>query len=96
MKSKWSMALASVLLMAFGCAVFPVGSASVAQALEILAASGPDAAAITPFLNIYRNNLGNLNPNVAGSFGTGRREINWDGVAAAFPPQICFRITSLT
>jgi hypothetical protein len=84
MKSKRRAALASVLLTAFGCAVFPVGSASLAQALEILAASGPDAAAITPLLNTYRSNLGNLNPNVAGSFGTGRREINWDGVPAAF------------
>jgi hypothetical protein len=84
MKSKRSTALASVLLTAFGCALLPVGSASVAGALEILAASGPDAAAITPLLNAYRSNLGNLNPNAAGSFGTGRREINWDGVPAAF------------
>jgi hypothetical protein len=64
--------------------VFPVGSASVAQALELFGASGPDAAAITPSVNLFRTNLGTLNPNVAGSFGTGRREINWDGVPANF------------
>jgi hypothetical protein len=84
MKSKRSTALAGALLAAFGCAVFLVGSASVAQALEIFGASGADAAAITPQVNAFRNNLGNLNPNVAGSFGTGRREINWDGVPANF------------
>jgi hypothetical protein len=42
-----------VLLTAFGCALFPVGSASVAQALEFFGASGPDAAAITPSLNLF-------------------------------------------
>ena len=31
----------------------------------------------------FRAALGTLNPNVAGSFGTGRREINWDGVPNA-------------
>jgi hypothetical protein len=86
MKSNRRAALASVLLTAFGCAVFPVGSASVAQALtvELFGASGPDAAAITPSVNLFRNELGTLNPNVAGSFGTGRREINWDAVPANF------------
>jgi hypothetical protein len=46
-------------------------------------ASGPDAAAITPSVEAFRSDLGTLNPNVAGSFGAGRREINWDGVPAA-------------
>ncbi len=55
-----------------------------ARALEFFGASGPDAVAITPMVNAFRSNLGNLNPNVAGSFDTGRREINWDGVPAAF------------
>jgi hypothetical protein len=54
MKSKRRAALAGVLLTAFGCALFPVGSASVAQALEFFGASGPDSAAITPSLNLFR------------------------------------------
>jgi hypothetical protein len=60
-------------------------------------ASGPNAAAITPSVDAFRTDLGTLNPNVAGSFGTGRREINWDGVPLLiFPIQICFRITFST
>jgi hypothetical protein len=31
----------------------------------------------------FRTALGTLNPNVVGSFGSGRREINWDGVPDA-------------
>lgn len=34
-------------------------------------------------MDAYRASLGTLNPNVAGSFGSGRREINWDGVPDA-------------
>jgi hypothetical protein len=47
-------------------------------------ASGLDAAAITPTVNDFRNDLGSLNPNVVGSFGSGRREINWDAVPEMF------------
>jgi hypothetical protein len=47
-------------------------------------ASGPDAAAITPTVNDFRNDLGSLNANVVGSFGSGRREINWDAVPEMF------------
>lgn len=35
-------------------------------------------------VDAFRADLGTLNPNVAGSFGTGRREINWDGVPNGF------------
>src|SRR6266513_1429465 len=55
-------------------------------------ASGSSPAGIQATVDAYRTDLGTLNPNVAGSFGSGRREINWDGVPDAisalnlFPP----------
>jgi len=47
-------------------------------------ASGTNAAAIQGAVASFRTDLGALNPNVAGSFGSGRREINWDGVPDGF------------
>jgi hypothetical protein len=46
--------------------------------------SGANPAAIQAVVDAYRTSLGTLNPNVVGSFGAGRREINWDGVPDAF------------
>jgi hypothetical protein len=46
-------------------------------------AAGPNAPAIAATVDAFRAALGPLNPNIAGSFGTGRREINWDGVPDA-------------
>src|SRR5256884_2147984 len=55
------------------------------QAAEIIfSASGSSPAGIQATVDAYRSDLGTLNPNVAGSFGSGRREINWDGVPDAF------------
>ena len=66
-------------------AIMVLCSTGLAQAVPIpFSSSGPNAAAITPTVDAFRTDLGTLNPNVAGSFGTGRREINWDGVPAAF------------
>lgn len=45
--------------------------------------SGANAAAIQASVDSFRTALGTLNPNVAGSVGSGRREINWDGVPDA-------------
>src|SRR5205085_3364399 len=47
----------------------------------------------------FRTALGPLNANVAGSFGSGRREINWDGVPDALSapnnlPANFFNVTS--
>lgn len=76
MEIKRAMAL-SVLLV--------TGHAAESQASSIVfSAAGANAAAILGDVNLFRNALGALNPNVVGSFGSGRREINWDGVPAMF------------
>lgn len=55
-----------------------------AQAAPItFSASGANPAAIQGQVDAFRTDLGTLNANVAGSFGSGRREINWDGVPDA-------------
>src|SRR4051794_8244268 len=54
------------------------------QAQVTFSATGANAAAIQPTVDAFQSDLGTLNPNVVGSFGSGRREINWDGVPAAF------------
>ena len=45
---------------------------------------GTTPADIADTVNAFRASLGTLNPNVAGSAGSGRREINWDGVPDQF------------
>jgi hypothetical protein len=58
---------------------------SLSQAAPVsFSASGPDPAAIQGQVDAFRAALGGLNPNMPGSFGTGRREINWDGVPDNF------------
>ena len=52
-------------------------------AAVIFSASGGDPASIVVTVDQYRTALGTLNPNAAGSFPSGRREINWDGVPDA-------------
>jgi len=42
-----------------------------------------DTASIQAAVDAFRADLGSLNPNQPGSFPTGRREINWDGVPDA-------------
>jgi len=56
---------------------------SPAAAPITFSASGSTPAGIQATVDAYRADLGTLNPNVAGSFGSGRREINWDGVPDA-------------
>jgi len=52
-----------------------------ARAVPVVSsATGADPAAIQATVDAYRTSLGALNPNVVGSLGAGRREINWDGV----------------
>ena len=55
-----------------------------AQAATItFSASGANPAGIQSTVDAYRADLGTLNANVTGSFASGRREINWDGVPDA-------------
>lgn len=57
---------------------------AVCQAAPItFSVSGPNPAGIQGTVDSFRTALGTLNPNVAGSLGTGRREINWDGIPDA-------------
>ncbi|MGL4423002.1 MAG: hypothetical protein ACRCZF_20230, partial [Gemmataceae bacterium] len=46
----------------------------------VFEAAGANAAAIQTTVDDFRTSLGTLNANTAGSVGSGRREINWDGV----------------
>jgi hypothetical protein len=50
----------------------------------IRSASGANAAAIQNEVEKFRTDLGVLNANVANTFPTGRREVNWDGVPDQF------------
>src|SRR5215217_5775845 len=63
-------------------AVRETRGAPLAAAVPV-SATGVNAAAIQATVDAYRATLGTLNPNQAGSFGSGRREINWDGVPDA-------------
>jgi hypothetical protein len=59
-------------------------SAAASAGAVTFSANGANSAAIQTTVDTFRTALGTLNPNVAGSFGTGRREINWDGVPDGF------------
>jgi hypothetical protein len=65
-----------------------IGAATVtvpAFAVSIQQGSGANSAAIQTAVDAFRSDLGgSLNANVAGSFATGRREINWDGTPDSF------------
>src|SRR5262249_3048881 len=54
--------------------------ATISAEAVLFSAAGGDPASIQTGVDAYRSALGTLNPNVPGSFGSGRREINWDGV----------------
>lgn len=65
------------------CMTALLGLGSAHAVPVITSASGPNAAAISAAVASFRADLGTLNPNVAGSAASGRREINWDGVPDA-------------
>ncbi|WP_309711678.1 PEP-CTERM sorting domain-containing protein [Armatimonas sp.] len=58
---------------------------SLALAQTVVSGTGANPAALTPFRDQFRTNLGGgTTAGANGSFGGLRREINWDGVPAAF------------
>jgi hypothetical protein len=72
--------------------VAPHAAADDARALRSQPEVFEGAGDITAAIGEFRAALGTLNPNQPGSFGSGRREINWDAVPALntnndnFPP----------
>ena len=58
-------------------------SSFVTGAPVIRVAAGANAAAIQAAVDLFRTDLGAVNNGVGGSFTSGRREINWDGVPDA-------------
>jgi hypothetical protein len=56
-----------------------LASISVPAGAAVFTATGATPGDIQGTVDSFRTALGVLNPNVAGSFGSGRREINWDG-----------------
>ena len=67
----------------FAAAFLALGAGTASAAPVTFTASGAAQANIQAAVDAFRLDLGALNANVAGSFGTGRREINWDGVPDA-------------
>src|SRR5207302_6558111 len=64
----------------FRPAVLRLEDRVVPTTFSFLEATGANAAAIQSTVDSFRTSLGTLNANTAGSVGSGRREINWDGV----------------
>ena len=74
-----------------------VSSIATPHAQTVVSSAGANAAAITPTVGAFHSTLGTLNPNTVGSFASGRREINGDGVPDAFAapnllPANCFNV----
>jgi len=57
---------------------------SVSAAPVVRQGSGANTAALQAIVDQFRTDLGGANNGVGGSFTTGRREINWDGVPDNF------------
>lgn len=72
-------------LLALACCLLGAVRPEVAHAVAIVrSATSPDAAGLQAAIDNFRADLGGANNGVGGSFATGRREINWDGVPDSF------------
>jgi hypothetical protein len=78
----YALALTPARLATIGLAAI-LTSMSAQAATVTFSGAGANPASIQAVVDAYRADLGTLNPNVAGSSGSGRREINWDGVPDA-------------
>lgn len=65
-------------------AFITVGVASITAAPVVRQGSGANTAALQAIVDQFRTDLGGANNGVGGSFTSGRREINWDGVPDSF------------
>lgn len=82
-RGKESTTMKKLVLVAVSALV--LSSSTMTQAAPVVfQASGATPADIQGAVDGFRAFLGALNPNVAGSFPSGRREINWDAVPDAF------------
>ena len=63
-------------------------SATQASAITVFSASGAAPGNIQGTVDAFRTALGTNNGNAAGSQGSGRREINWDGGGAGAPATV--------
>src|SRR5215213_2299597 len=57
---------------------------SISAAPVVRQGSGANTAALQSIVDQFRTDLGGANNGIGGSFLTGRREINWDGVPDQF------------
>ena len=64
--------------------LLPLAIATPAPAATVTLLQAGDAATVQDAVDQFRALLGPLNANVPGSFGGGRREINWDAVPDSF------------
>jgi hypothetical protein len=77
MKELCKKTMASILALA-------ILTSATAAAPVVRQGSGANPAALQAIVDQFRTDLGGANNGVGGSFRTGRREINWDGVPNAF------------
>ena len=64
--------------------VLLLSSISISAAPVVRTGSGANSAAIQAIVDQFRTDLGGANNGVGGSFISGRREVNWDGVPDSF------------